>query len=633
MTKLTSLTLSTRIFAAADALHGAAREPFDLIAGLLVLKRACDQPGFLQIPDPNPWPSLISSKNLGLNVSKAFYMLEEMNKDIFQNSLQSIDCNRIGDSALRRAIQELDEISLADEALEFPDTLGDAFDAYLGRYAERHGKGNSAFYTPPSVVELMVRLVEPDEGDSIHDPFAGAGSMLIHAHKFVEEKKSGTANLSLFGQDSNYSACALARLNLFLHGITGAEVRQGDSLINPAFIIGGRLQEFDRVLCNPPFSMKYDVESISYRERMKFGYSTPAHADLMNIQHAMASLRPTGRGAVVAPHGVLFRTGADAVIRRGIIESGRLIAVIGIGANVFYGTALPACILVFDGEGRNGRLISNDVLFINAEREIVSGRTQNRLEPQNIEMIISVFQERRDIPGFSKLVSLDEIAANDYSLSIRRYVDSQTSPSPLLDVNALLFGGIPKREVKPSAPRFLIYGIDFEDLFCEKDARYYSFPEEGWEETAARIFELGSARKEILLRECSLWWESIMPRLTSLKSSGKLLSERRSLTADFAATLASVGVVDRYRLASVFASWWSVHKDDLRRAEFQPDDLGKDLSAALEKQVAMELQQLVNLYRSWGERYGTSLTDLDSLREAGRVVLEHRLKSLGFTLP
>ncbi|MEU1882947.1 N-6 DNA methylase [Streptosporangium sp. NPDC020072] len=617
----------------ADILHGTAREPFDFVAGLLVLKRACDQPGFLQIPDLNPWPSLTSSKDLGLKVSKAFYMLEEMNKEIFQNSLQSIDCSRIGDSALRKAIQELDELSFADEALEFPDTLGTAFDAYLGRYAERHSKGSSAFYTPPSVVELMVRLVEPDEGDSIHDPFAGAGSMLIRAHKFAEEKKSSKTNLRLFGQDSNYSACALARLNLLLHGITDAEIRQGDSLTSPAFIIDGRPQEFDRVLCNPPFSMKYDVESIPYRERMKFGYSTPAHADFMNIQHAMASLRPTGRGAVVAPHGVLFRTGADAAIRRGIIESGRLIAVIGIGANVFYGTALPACILVFSGEGHSRKFTNNDVLFINAEREIVSGRTQNRLEPQNIEMIISLFQERRDIPGFSQLASLDEIAANDYSLSIRRYVDSQTSSSPLLDANALLFGGIPKSEVKSFAPRFLIYGIDFENLFCEKDERYYDFLEEGWEKTAARIFWLGSSRKEALLRECSLWWESIIPRLTSLKSAGKLLRERQSLIADFTATLAPVGVVDRYRLAGVFASWWSIHKDDLRRAEFQADDLGKDLRAALEQRASMELQQLVNLYRSWGERYGTSLADLDSLRETGRVALARRLKSLGFTLP
>jgi type I restriction enzyme M protein len=387
------------------------------------------------------------------------------------------------------------------------------------------------------------------------------------------------------------------------------------------------------VLCKPPFSGKYDERAVGYPERMRYGWASPAHADLMNIQHVMASLRPTGRGAVVAPHGVLFRGGAEAAIRRGIIESGRLVAVIGIGANVFYGTSLPACVLVLDGEECGGRPPRDGVLFVNAEREIVSGRTQNRLEPQNIEKIVDVFRERADLPGFSRVVPLEEIVANDHILSVRRYVDSRTLSPSLPDVTAVLSGGVPKNEIHAEAARFLAYGIEIEDLFQEKDARYYNFLEEGWELTAARIPELGSVRKEDLFRRCSLWWESAAPRLTVLKAHGELLRERQSLIADFTKALCPVGVLDRYRLAGVFAHWWSGHKDDLRRPGFPVEALGDGLSAALAQLADAELQRLVALYESWGERYGTSLADLDTLRAAGAAALKHRLSDLGFAWP
>ncbi|MEV0591795.1 N-6 DNA methylase [Nonomuraea cavernae] len=632
MKKLTCSEVFAKLLAAADALRGTVRDPFDLLAGLVILKRAHDQPGFLRTPHPSPWVSLISGdrSRLGSGVTEAFRELGEMNKKVFKGALQFIDGNRVSDPELWGAVQILDGVSLADEALEFTDTLGKAFEMYLVRYAELQGKRGSGFYTPPSVSELMVRLVEPVAGHSLHDPFAGAGGMLIYAREFVEEREGSGASLRLFGQEVNQSVCARARLNLLLHGIADAELRHGDSLTDPAFLVDGRQQEFDRVLCNPPFSVRYDEKSINLRERMKYGWASPAHADLMNIQHAMASLRPTGRGAVVAPHGVLFRGGADGAIRRGIVESERLVAVIGIGANVFYGTSVPACVLVFDGEDRGGRPPGDGVLFINAEREIVSGRTQNRLEPQNIEMIVDVFRSRAELSGFSRFVSLEEIAANDHILSIRMYVDSQISSAPLPDVRAMLSGGVPKSEVQADAERFHDHGIDVEDLFREKDVRYYDFLEEGWEFTAARLPELGSMRKNAVLQQCSLWWESSTPRLASLRAAGKLLAERDRLTVDFTAALRPVGLLDQYRLAGVFASWWASHKDDLRRPERPIEALGDSLCAALAQRVAAELQQLVTLYRSWGERYGTSLADLDNMRAMGAVVLARRLGDLGF---
>ncbi|MET7464134.1 N-6 DNA methylase [Nonomuraea sp. NPDC005501] len=633
MTKVTRSEISARLFAAADALRGAMREPVGLLAGLLVLKRAHDQPLFLGSPSQDLWDWLVSSGGTGCSskMYEAFRTLESVNQGTLSDTLTFFAHGRISDSALWRAIQELNSISLRDEDLEFTDTLGKSFDAYLSRYAESVGKGGAEFYTPPSVVELVVRLVAPDEGNSVHDPFAGTGSMLIQAHEFVKDRSGSKAHLKLSGQEVVYGV--LAQLNFLLHGITDAEVRQGNALTDPAFIVEGAPEKFDRVICNPPFSTKYDEKSVSHPERMKYGWATPAHADFMNIQHVMASLKPTGRGAVIVPHGVLFRGGADAAIRRRVVDSGRLVAIIGIGANVFYGTAIPACVLVFDGEGVNGRSTRDDILFINAEREIVSGRTKNRLEPQNIELIINVFQEKAQVAGFSRLVSHDEIAANDYSLSIRRYVDSHISSPPLLDAMALLYGGVPRGEVQASAASFHAHGIGIEDLFRERDERYYDFLEEGWEATAAKIPELGSMQREVLLREFSIWWKSINPRLKLLSNVGQLLGESQSLAADFVAALAPVGLVDRYRLAGVFARWWSLHKDDIRRPSVQVDTLGEGLRAALEAQIAVELQQLITLYMSWGERYGTSLADIDRQLEVGKGALNHHLNSAGFAWP
>lgn len=636
MRKLTRSEVSARLFAAADALRGTTGEPLELLAGLVLLKRAHDQPGLLRTPSRDSWASLARSESpdVGARVTQALRELESMNSELLQGALMFADGTRLNDAAVRAAIGCLDEISFSDEALEFADTLAKPFDAYLGRYAERHIKGGESSYTPPPVAELMVRLVEPKQGHSVYDPFVGTGGMLIHAFEYVQESNDNAAELGLFGQDRDGGACAQAQLNLLLHGITDAEIRHVDPLVAPAFLSEEwEPRRFDRVLCNPPFSGKYDRGSVHYQERMKYGWASPAHADLMNIQHVIASLRPCGRGAVIAPHGVLFRSGADAEIRRNIIESGRLAAVIGIGANVFYGTSVPACVLVLDGEERGRRPERDSVLFINAEDEIVSGRTKNRLEPQNIEMIVGAFRERADLPGFSRIVPLDEIAANDHILSIRRYVNTRTPEPSLPDVTAVLSGGIPKSEVQADFGRFRAYGIEVEDLFLEKDAQYYDFPAQGWQLTADRIPEFAAARRDELLQQCSMWWESTAPRLAELKAGGRLLAERKLLTADFVSSLDQVGVLHPYRLAGVFAACWSRRKDDLRGPGFPLDALAEELRNALIRQVAVELQQLIMHYRRWGERYGTSLADLDAQCAAGATALKQRLNDLGFAWP
>ena len=253
---------------------------------------------------------------------------------------------------------------------------------------------------------------------------------------------------------------SIARLNLLLNGVTDGSILCGDTLERPMHTLAdGHLRLFDRVLTNPPFSMSYDKKELKYPERMKYGW-TSKQADLMNVQHVLAVLRPEGVGAIVTPHGVLFRGGAEAEIRQGILEDGRIEAVIGIGANVFYGTAIPACILVLRGENGLPEDRRGSVLFINAEREVASGRTQNRLEPAHVEKIVRTFRGWSEIPGFSRVVSLHEIAQNEFNLNIRRYVDASPPVEAPLDVRGALFGGVPRREVQAEVPRFRAFGID-----------------------------------------------------------------------------------------------------------------------------------------------------------------------------
>lgn len=406
--------------------------------------------------------------------------------------------------------------------------------------------------------------------------------------------------------------------------------------------------------------MNYDAREVKYPERMRYGW-TPEKgkkADLMNVQHVLASLRPDGIGAVVTPQGVLFRGGAEAQIRQRIIEDDRLEAVIGIGPNVFYGTAIPACILVLRGtsgppEGRRGK-----VLLINAEHEVVTGRTQNRLEPQHAEKIVSIFRNWSEIPGFSRVVSLDELAANDFNLNIRRYVNSSPPAEPPLDVHAALFGGVPRRDIEEKAPRFHVFGIDLADLFRTKDCNYLDFLAEGYGATIERIQGLTVSREQEFIDRCRWWWEGMGARIAELAGTKRLLMLRSRLMASFCEELLSLGILDHYQLIGVFAEWWSDRQDDLRSLahwgfpgvidrwvtiyndpslrvpehlmhERVLSALGDDLQLRVEKLVAAERQALVDMYRSWGDRYATSLVELEDQREAAVARLKARLGELG----
>ena len=351
--------------------------------------------------------------------------------------------SKIPDIKLRQLITHFGNVPLRNEDFEFPDLLGAAYEYMIGQFADSAGKKGGEFYTPRSVVRMMVRLLKPELRHDIYDPCCGSGGMLIAAKEYIDEHGEDGRKANLFGQEFNGTVWSIAKMNMLLHGISNADLHNDDTLADPQHVEGGELMHFDRVLTNPPFSINWGHTekntdgTLAWQPRFeaeRFTYGQvplgAKKADLMFLQHLLAVTRDGGMVATVMPHGVLFRGGEERGIRAGIIEHDLLEAVIGVAPNLFYGTGIPACILVLRQRVQNGaRRMSGKpaerrgkVLFINADSECFEGRAQNFLLPEHIEKIVHTFDAFRAIPGFSAIVDNATLKANDYNLNIRRYL-------------------------------------------------------------------------------------------------------------------------------------------------------------------------------------------------------------------
>ncbi len=416
---------------------------------------------------------------------------------------------------------------------------------------------------------MMVRLIEPREGMRIYDPCSGSGGMLILSKEYVEERSGNARNLRLFGQENNGGVWSISKMNLLLHGIPDADISNGDTLAEPLHTEGGELMRFDRVITNPPFSLNYTQEGIPFPERFRYGWCPEGgkKADLMFVQHMISVLRPHGTVATVMPHGVLFRGGAEREIRKGLLDDDLLDAVIGLAPNLFYGTGIPACILVLRAKGAKPPERRGKVLFINADAEFSAGRAQNYLLPEHIEKIVSAYRTFADVPRYATIVSHDELRANDFNLNIRRYADNAPPPEPQ-DVRAHLVGGIPKREVADKADLFAAHGIDPAHVFVERDADYYDFSEAV--ASKARLQELVATDFGVTAREGELtdafdaWWKANAKVIVALPETKALMATRAALLENFVTALKPVGILDRFQVAGVIASWWGDVQFDLR---------------------------------------------------------------------
>ncbi len=391
-----------------------------------------------QVPPSCHWRDVRAvATNIGQALQTAMRGIEKVNPEtlygIFGDA-QWTNKDRLSDRLLRDLVEHFSRINLDDHAAQ-ADILGQSYEYLIKKFADLTNKKAGEFYTPRSVVRLMVSILDPREGASIYDPACGTGGMLLEAIHHVRENYGDDRTLwgRLFGQEKNLTTSAIARMNLLLHGAADFQIVRGDTLRKPAFFSADNLATFDCVIANPPFSLEKWGEEVwtSDPYGRNFAGMPPAKSgDYAWVQHMIKSMAPAiGRMAVVLPHGALFRMGKEGAIRKKIVQMDLLDAVIGLGPNLFYGAGLAACILVFRQRKEKHR--KNKVLILDASKQIKIGRAQNELLPGHVQRIRGWYRDYQDVEGIARVVTLDEIAANDHNLNIPRYVEPKVEQEML----------------------------------------------------------------------------------------------------------------------------------------------------------------------------------------------------------
>ena len=381
-----------------------------------------------EIPADCHWQNVRETTvNVGMALEKAFRGIEQANQEylygIFGDAQWS-NKNMLSDHLLINLVEHFSQYNLSNSNVD-PDILGQAYEYLIKHFADLTNKKAGEFYTPRSVVHLMGLIIDAHEDESIYDPACGTGGMLLESINHLKERGEDYRTLKLYGQEKNLTSSSIARMNMFLHGIEDFQISRGDTLRNPSFFAGDQLKSFDCVIANPPFSLKgwgADNWVIDPYGRNIAGVPPDGNGDMAWVQHMIKSMKDeTGRMAVVLPHGTLFRKGAEGKIREALLEMDLLEAVIGLAPNIFYGTGLAACIMVFRSKKEADR--QKQVLFIDASEQMRVGRAQNYLEKEHVDQIFQWYTAFEDVQNQVKVVSLEEIAENGYNLNIPLYIE------------------------------------------------------------------------------------------------------------------------------------------------------------------------------------------------------------------
>ena len=431
--------------------------------------------------------------------------------------------NKLSDKKLQDLLSHFSKHRLRNEDFDSSDLLGSAYEYLIKQFADSAGKKGGEFYTPSEVVWLLVSLLKPTAGMKIYDPTVGSGGMLIQTRNYLTKHNENPQNLSLYGQEMNLNTWAICKMNMFLHGVFNADIRKGDTLGDPQHTSGGELMSFDRVIANPPFSLKKWGKEVADSDPYgRYPYGTPPKdaGDLAFIQHMIASLNADGMMGVVVPHGVLFRGASEKRIRQGILEDDLLEAVVGLPSALFYGTGIPAALLIINKNKPPER--KNNVLFINAELNYAEGKNQNKLRHQDIHEILDVYYAYSDEKRYSRVVSMDEIRENDYNLNIRRYADTSPPPEPY-DVKAVLHGGIPVSEVEDEYIQETLQGMDVTQAFVKRDTDYYDFKTEI--ETKEQIRDHLNGADQAIITQFEHWWDKYRVSLNEIDAQVKQSEE------------------------------------------------------------------------------------------------------------
>lgn len=379
------------------------------------------------IPKDAHWKDVREkTENVGQAIQFAFREIEKANPEqlygIFGDVLWT-NKDRLSDELLINLIEHFSSKILTNSNAP-SDLLGQAYEFLIKKFADISNRKAGEFYTPRAIVHLIGSILKPQEGESIYDPACGSGGMLLEAFQQVKAQKGDYRKLKLYGQEKNLTTSSIARINLLLHGVEDFRIEKEDTLRNPVFRENDQLSKFDVVIANPPFSLKnwgFENWANDPFGRNFAGLPLRTKGDFAWVQHMIVSMAAfTGRMGIVLPYGVLFRSGAESKIRKHLIDADLLDCVIGLGPNLFYGTGISACILIFRAKKDESK--RNQVLFIDASELYQKGRAQNFFLPEHAQTVIELYGKYADVDGQSKIVSTDKIEENEYNLNISRYV-------------------------------------------------------------------------------------------------------------------------------------------------------------------------------------------------------------------
>ncbi len=597
--------LYSSLWAGADSLRGGmdASEYKNYVLNLLFLKYISDKArsnnfSEIEVPEGCFYEDILAlegDKEIGDKLNKIIAKIAERND--LKGVIDSVDFNdntKLGEGkamidTLSNLVKIFADLSLGAHGALDDDLLGDAYEYLMRHFASESGKSKGQFYTPSEVSLLLSLLLGIDENTrqdkSIYDPTCRSGSLLLKASSLAGKK-----GLTIYGQEKDISTTALCRMNMILHHSADADIAKGGSstLSNPFFIKNNMLQTFDYVVANPPFSLKNWTDGLTIDPKSKqvindrfnrFEDGTPPekNGDFAFLLHIIKSLNPTGKGAVILPHGVLFRGNAEAQIRKNLLMKGYIKGVIGLAPNLFYGTSIPACVIVLDKENAHAR---KGVFVIDASKDFKKDGNKNRLRDQDVQKMIDTFNAYKEIPYYSKMVSLEEISTNDYNLNIPRYIvaEQELEKDLFALINSHKANYLPKNEIKAYAPYFQVFKELKNTLFKKSDKEgYYALKTE-----CENIKELITQSSEFQTFHASVlsafYRLELFTTFNDLEPGFNPKTLIESVCSKVLKEFEKVGILDQYGVYQLFKDYYNeVLQDDWFLLSFNGFESAKEL--------------------------------------------------------
>ena len=575
--------LYSSLWKSCDELRGGmdASQYKDYVLTLLFMKYVSDKyagkfDAVIQVPPGGGFTDMVKlkgDKEIGDKINKLITKFAEAN--FLRNVIDQADFNDEGKLGRGKDMQDrLSKLVAIFEGLDFganraegDDLLGDAYEYLMRHFATESGKSKGQFYTPAEVSRIMAKVVgispKTKQDDTIYDPTCGSGSLLLKA---ADEAPRG---ISIFGQENDVATWALAKMNMILHGHATAELWRDNTLAEPYFKApNGKLMTFDFAVANPPFSAKSWTNGIKPDEdefgRFEYGVPPAKNGDYAFLLHLIASLKSKGKGAIILPHGVLFRGNKEADIRKQLIQRGLIKGIIGLPANLFYGTGIPACIVVIDKENAQAR---TGIFMIDASKGFMKAGNKNRPRSQDLHKIVDVFNRQAELPRYSRMVPVAEIAseANDYNLNIPRYIDS-SEPEDLHDLDAHLNGGIPDRDVDALQTYWDVFPALRGELFASNGRKGYCEPKNDTPQAKPTILAHTALPPyaDRVSALCKKWRKAHGPLLRGLKKEAKPKEVIHTLSEDLLERFADFPLLSRYDVYQRLMDYWAdVMQDDI----------------------------------------------------------------------